>query len=103
MPVMDHLRELRSRVIKVLVIISIGTVLGWIFYPHILDVLKRPYCSLPYQRRFPGNDRDHCNLIFTGPLDGFTIRLKVGFIAALFFTGPLWLYQIWAFVTPGLR
>jgi sec-independent protein translocase protein TatC len=51
--------------------------------------------------RFAGTKK--CELVYYGPLDGFTTRLKVSVIAGAVFTGPLWLYQIWAFITPGLR
>jgi sec-independent protein translocase protein TatC len=102
MSVMDHLRELRRRVVVMIVIIAAGAVLGWIFYEPILTILKHPYCTVPASRRFPPNSTN-CELIFTAPLDGFTTRLKVSVIAGAILTGPLWLYQIWAFITPGLR
>ncbi len=105
MSVLDHLRELRRRVIIAAVLIVAGAVLGWYLYPHTLEFLKRPYCKVPYTFRFPGNDPDpkHCDLIYTGVLDGFTTRLKVSVISGAVFTAPLWLYQVWAFVTPGLK
>jgi sec-independent protein translocase protein TatC len=105
MSVLDHLRELRRRLVIVAVIIVAGAVAGWVFYDPILHFLEEPYCSVPYTKRFPGNDPDpdHCNLIYTGVLDGFTTRLKVAVIAGAVLTGPLWLYQLWAFVTPGLK
>jgi sec-independent protein translocase protein TatC len=103
MPVMDHLRELRQRVIKVLVIVAAGAVFGWIFYGDILDVLKHPYCQVPKKYRATPNGTGDCVLIYHGVLDGFTTRLKVSAIAGAVLTGPFWLYQIWAFITPGLR
>jgi sec-independent protein translocase protein TatC len=65
--------------------------------------MERPYCAVNYRHRFPGIKTKSCNLIYTGVLDGFTTRLKVSVIAGAVFTGPFWLYQIWAFITPGLR
>jgi sec-independent protein translocase protein TatC len=103
MPVLDHLRELRRRIIFVMVIIAAGAVLGWIFYGHILDVLKHPYCEVPKKYRATPNGTGDCVLIYHGVLDGFTTRLKVSAIAGAVLTGPIWLYQIWAFITPGLR
>jgi sec-independent protein translocase protein TatC len=105
MSVIEHLRELRRRLVIMVVIICAGAVVGWYFYEPILDILKHPYCSVPYQNRLGGapGDGDKCKLIFTAPLDGFTTKLKVSFIAGMILTGPLWLYQIWAFITPGLR
>src|SRR5688500_13180169 len=81
MPVMDHLRELRTRIVKMLLIIMVGTVIGFLFYNQILEILKEPYCSLPPEHRYHGSDPTTCPLIFTGPIDGFMIRLKVSFIA----------------------
>jgi sec-independent protein translocase protein TatC len=102
MPVLDHLRELRRRLIIVVLIVMGGAILGWFLYGHILDILRHPYCSVPQQYRFKGSDGG-CVLIYHGVLDGFTTRLKVSAIAGIVLTGPLWLYQIWAFITPGLR
>jgi sec-independent protein translocase protein TatC len=103
MPVLDHLRELRRRVIVVLLIVAVGAVFGWIFYGDLLDVLKHPYCQVPKKYRATPNGTGDCVLIYHGVLDGFTTRLKVSAIAGAVLTGPFWLYQVWAFITPGLR
>src|SRR5579875_182296 len=101
MSVLDHMRELRRRLIWIVLIVAAGAVLGWYLYNPIIHFLEHPYCSVNATHRF-GN-KHNCDLIFFGPLDGFTTRLKVAVIAGAVFTGPLWLYQIWAFITPGLR
>jgi sec-independent protein translocase protein TatC len=103
MPVLDHLREMRNRLIRILLIIGLGGVVGFMLYDPILEFLTSPYCDLPYERRFPGVENDDCRLVFTGALEGFTTRLKVSVIAGAVLTAPFWLYQIWAFVTPGLH
>lgn len=104
MPVLDHLRELRRRLILVVVIVALGSVLGWVIYNPVLDFLREPYCSVPAAHRYQGGaSGSSCPLIFSGVLDGFTARLKVSLITGVVFTAPLWLYQIWAFITPGLR
>jgi sec-independent protein translocase protein TatC len=103
MSVLDHLRELRRRLVAIVLIVAAGALIGWIFYPQILDILKHPYCQLPPSRRYSSNASGDCTLIFTQPLAGFTTRLKVAVIAGAVITSPLWLYQIWAFITPGLR
>lgn len=103
MSVLDHLRELRRRLIVAVVVIAAGAVLGWIFYTPILDFLKHPYCNVPPQYRFVPNSGDQCTLIYHGVLDGFTARLKISVIAGAVLTAPFWLYQIWGFITPGLR
>jgi sec-independent protein translocase protein TatC len=103
MPVLDHLRELRRRLILVLLIIAAGAVLGWFLYGHTIEFLKHPYCSVPEKYRYVPNSSNDCSLIYHGVLEGFTTRLKVSVISGMVFTAPLWLYQIWAFITPGLR
>ena len=105
MSVLDHLRELRRRLIVVLIIVALGAVVGWIVYNPLLEILKQPYCNIPYQHRLGALNQSEaqCKLLFRAPLDGFTIRLKVSVIAGAILTAPLWLYQLWAFVTPGLR
>ena len=56
MSLRDHLSELRSRLIKALLFVALGAIIGWILYPQILDLLKEPYCALPPDRRFnPSN------------------------------------------------
>ena len=104
MSVLDHLRELRRRLILMVLFVAAGAVVGWVVYDPVLHFLEHPYCSVPATHRYHGTgDGQSCQLIYTGVLDGFTTRLKVSVIAGAVFTGPLWLYQIWAFVTPGLR
>jgi sec-independent protein translocase protein TatC len=105
MSVIEHLRELRRRLIVIVIIVCAGAIVAWIFYNPILDFLKHPYCSVPYTHRLGGvkGDGNSCKLLFYGPLDGFTTKLKISFIAGMILTAPLWLYQIWGFVTPGLR
>src|SRR4051812_3006575 len=103
MPVLDHLRELRQRIIKILLLVAVGAVVGWILYPHTLHLLRKPYCAVPDKYRYSPKGVSDCVLIYHGALDGFTTRLKVSLISGAVFTGPFWLYQIWAFITPGLR
>lgn len=105
MSVLDHLRELRRRLIVVMIIVALGAVVGWIVYNPLLEILKQPYCNIPFQHRLGAQNQSEsqCKLLFRAPLDGFTIRLKVSVVAGAILTAPLWLYQLWAFVTPGLR
>jgi sec-independent protein translocase protein TatC len=106
MSLRDHLTELRSRLIKALFFVLIGAIVGYILYPQILDLLKQPYCQLPADRRFNPSGQtgsNECQLAFFGPLDGFVLRLKIGVICGIILSSPFWLYQLWSFVTPGLR
>lgn len=103
MSVLDHLRELRRRLIIALLFVAAGAVVGWLLYDPVIRILQHPYCAVDYHHRFPGNDPKNCDLIYTGVLDGFTTRLKVSFITGTVLSAPFWLYQIWGFITPGLR
>ena len=103
MSLRDHIAELRSRLLKALFFVGLGAIVGWILYPEILDVLKAPYCRLPADQRLQTGLSGECKLIFTAPLDGFVLRLKVGAICGVILAAPFWLYQLWAFVTPGLH
>lgn len=106
MPLVDHLRELRNRIGLALIGIALGAVVAFFWYDNgLLEFLKRPYCELPANLRFPGDlsGNDTCQLLFFDPMGGFLLRLKVSLIAGLVLSAPWWLYQLWKFVTPGLR
>ena len=99
MPLMDHLRELRGRVVKIAIAVLAGAVVGWVFYHQIWDFMQRPYCVAVHycQQNVPGH-----SLVLTGVTDGFYLRMKVSILAGLVITSPIWLHQLWAFVAPGL-
>jgi len=102
MTLIEHLSELRSRLFKAAIFVAAGTVAGWILYSRLLEILKHPYCALPPARRFNSGSGE-CQLVFFSVGDGFMIRLKVAVIAGLVLSAPFWLYQLWAFITPGLK
>lgn len=105
MSLIEHLRELRNRVGWALLGIAIGTIVAFIFYDEILAFLKAPYCDLPVDKRgeLSVNNEGECTLLLLDVLLNLTLRLKVAFIAGLVLSSPWWLYQLWAFVTPGLK
>jgi sec-independent protein translocase protein TatC len=92
MTLVEHLAELRSRIIKVLVAIAVGGVIGFLLYDRVLDVLQDPYCKVS----------ERCTFIVTDPLEGFSIRLKVSAYLGFLFASPVVLWQLWRFITPGL-
>ena len=103
MSLISHLRELRNRLIKAFAFIFVGGVVTFIWYNNgLLDFIKAPYCDLPSDLRFQV-DGQECTLIVTDVLGGFLLRLKVSFIGGIILSSPFWLYQLWAFVTPGLK
>ncbi|WP_017559448.1 twin-arginine translocase subunit TatC [Nocardiopsis baichengensis] len=100
MPLMDHLRELRSRVVKAALFIAVGVVVGFVVFDPVWEALQAPYCRLPAEVRDGG---DGCELIFTGIFDPFFLKFKVAVVVGLLITTPFWLYQLWAFIAPALR
>lgn len=102
MAILDHLKELRRRLAVSLIVIAVGTIAGYFLYQPILTILEKPFCAVDPAYRF-GGSTGQCVLVFSGVLDGFTVRLKIAALAGAVITAPVWLYQLWAFVTPGLK
>jgi sec-independent protein translocase protein TatC len=103
MTLVEHLYELRNRLIKGVIFIIIGGIVAWFFYDNILHVLSKPYCNIPASHRSLPDGSNQCDLVYFSPVDGFFIRIKVTIIAGVVLASPLWLYQLWAFITPGLK
>lgn len=105
MSLIAHLRELRNRIGLALIGIAVATVVAFYFYNPILDFLKAPYCNVDLSIRgtLSTDDNGNCTLLILDVLSNLTLRLKVALIAGLVFSAPWWLYQLWAFITPGLK
>src|SRR3954470_22638667 len=103
MSLIAHLTELRNRIAKALLALLVATVFAFWWYDHGLgEFIRAPYCNLPPHLRF-GGDADGCGLLITDVFGGVFIRLKVAFLAGAVLSAPFWLYQLWAFITPGLK
>ena len=100
MPLMDHLRELRSRVVKAVVIVVLGIVVALVFYHPILRFLAHPYDQIRPDLEAQGIKT---TLALTGVGGALQFQLKIGLIVGLIGTSPLWLWQLWAFVLPALH
>ena len=100
MPLMEHLRELRSRLTKAAIALAAGAVVGYLLYDYVWAFLVEPYCSLPVSQV---NGPDDCSLIVTGPFDAFFVAFKVWLFVGALVSAPFWLYQLWAFVAPALH
>jgi sec-independent protein translocase protein TatC len=99
MPLFDHLRELRNRVVKIALAVLAGAAVSWAFYDRIWAFMQRPYCQAVGYCKV--NVTGH-SLVYVGVTDGFYLHIKVSVIAGIILTSPIWLYQLWAFVAPGL-
>ena len=97
MPLMDHIRELRSRLLKALAAIAVGMGIG--FIPRSTTGSGR---SWSIRSRLAEHQAGNAHLIVIGVFDPFMLRVQVAFFFGLIITCPFWLYQIWAFIAPGL-
>ncbi|QKG19400.1 Sec-independent protein translocase, TatC subunit [Actinomadura verrucosospora] len=98
MPLMEHLRELRNRLIKAILGLVAGGIVAWLLFDPIWKFLQKPYTRIPQKHCLGGE----CDLVVHGIFDGFFVHLKVALIVGAVLSSPVWLYQIWAFVAPGL-
>src|SRR5216117_4507095 len=91
MSFMEHLGELRVRIVRALYALLVGSVPGLYFSQQIVDWLARPVTKLNY------------SLVFTSPAEAFWVQMKVALIVGLFLAAPGILWQVWAFIAPGLH
>lgn len=98
---MEHIRELRNRLLKALLGLAVGVAIGWFLFKQSWNFITAPYCDTSIQG-LTGCGKDGHPLIVTGVFDPFFVRLKVAFVVGLVLSCPVWLYQLWAFIAPGL-
>jgi sec-independent protein translocase protein TatC len=100
MTLIEHIRELRSRLFKASLGIVLGFGVGFYVATPVRHLLSRPYCDLP-------NSRDavtgKCQFVQLGVADVFVLELKIALWIGLIVASPIWLYQLWAFIAPGLH
>jgi sec-independent protein translocase protein TatC len=102
MPLFDHLRELRNRVVKAALALIAGMTVGFIFFDPVWRVIEHPLCSAVIRGHTGCENLGINQLVLNGPLDAFYLRVKVAFIVGIILSSPVWLYQLWAFIAPGL-
>ena len=103
MPLTEHLRELRARVVKMAVALAAGMTAGFIFFGPAWHVIERPLCSAAIRGHSGCRTLGVDQLVLNGPLDAFYLRVKVALIVGVIVSAPVWLYQVWAFTAPGLH
>ncbi|MHB1208626.1 MAG: twin-arginine translocase subunit TatC [Acidimicrobiales bacterium] len=94
MTLSEHLAEARYRFMVSLISVFVFGTVAFIFYPEILKVLQEPYCRATPQ---------HCTFLVTNPLDGLTLRIKIGVFGGFLLSSPIIFWQAWRFITPGLK
>ncbi|MFN8045242.1 MAG: twin-arginine translocase subunit TatC [Dermatophilaceae bacterium] len=97
MPLADHLRELRARIVKSGLALFAAGALGWFLYDPALALLRKPFDD--YAAAHP--DRT-IETTYTGLTSAFSQRLSLAIFLGVIVSSPIWLYQIWAFIMPGL-
>ena len=90
-PLMGHLTELRSRLVKAIAALAVGAVAAFFFREQMLDLLQQPYLKV--------SDRE---LIITGPTEPFSIAMRMSLFGGAVLASPVIAFQAWAFVNPGL-
>ncbi|MDQ3423569.1 MAG: twin-arginine translocase subunit TatC [Actinomycetota bacterium] len=101
MPLVEHLRELRNRLVKSVAAIVAMMVVAWIFYDPLFALLTEPFES-SIEALAAERDID-ATLTLAGPADPFTLQIKIALVGGVVLSSPVWLYQLWAFVVPGLH
>lgn len=97
MPLMEHLRELKRRLAVSAVAILVGTVVGWIYYSDVYRHLSQPFRDYKEQ-----NPDSIVSLNFGNPTAAFSQQVSISIFVGILIASPVWMYQIWAFVMPGL-
>jgi sec-independent protein translocase protein TatC len=100
MSLMEHIRELRNRVVKIVIALLIGSIIGWFLYNRVWGFIEHPYCRLPQPHAAFGSKS--CTLYVTGLFDAFFLKLQISIAVGAILSSPVWFYQLWAFIAPGL-
>lgn len=101
MPLLEHLREFRKRVVRSAFAISLGALIGWFFYNEIITKLAEPVCDLAAAQRLNSNTCG--SLYINGVLGPLNLQIKVALLTGVILSAPIWLYQLWAFIAPALH
>ncbi|MBS2961639.1 twin-arginine translocase subunit TatC [Actinocrinis puniceicyclus] len=104
MPLMEHIRELRSRLIKSALALVVAGIVGFVFYRHIVNILETPICDIKgvHGVGTPNKDCKNGVLVLVGVSAGITLAFKIAMFSGIVLAAPVWMYQMWAFLAPGL-
>ena len=101
MPLIEHLRELRSRLFKSIIVIALATTVTWFFYNDIITQLAKPVCDLKFAQE---TGAESCGALYiSGVLGPLNLQIKVAILSGIILAAPVWLYQLWAFIAPALH
>ena len=101
MPLLEHVREFRKRIIRAAIFIFIFSALGWVYYNQIIATLSAPVCDL---KAAQASGSGQCGALYiSGVLGPLNLQIKVALLSGVIVAAPFWLYQLWAFVAPALH
>ncbi len=101
MALADHFRELRARLLKSVLALVVATIASFFFYPALIDLIVNPYENAV--EMLGGADEANSEIFISGIGGGLMIQLKLCALSGIVISSPVWLYQIWAFLVPGLH
>ena len=103
MTVVEHLTELRLRLIISVLALVVGMIGGWFLYPHVFSLALRPFCDfMKTHSQVALDPKDPCKVVFLTITEPFITKIKVVGFLGLVIALPVILYQLWRFITPGL-
>jgi sec-independent protein translocase protein TatC len=103
MTLMEHVRELRNRLFWASLGLMAGFIVGFIVSKWAFHMLEKPYCALPSSWTVRADGTKTCDFLVLGVGDTLILRLKIALWIGLIIGAPVWLYQLWAFIAPGLH
>jgi sec-independent protein translocase protein TatC len=99
MTLFEHLAELRRRVLICAAAVILTSIAGYFLYNPVLHFMTAPYRAFYHHHKHLISP----NLVISSPAEGFTTRIKVAMYIGIALAAPVWLWQIWRFITPGLK
>ena len=96
MSLSGHLNDLRKRLVRSALAILIGTVASWNYYPDLFAIIRKPFDEIHSQH-------SSAILALQGVTTGFSLQLRIAMAAAVILSSPIWIYQLWRFIAPGLH
>ncbi len=100
MSLMAHLRELQTRLFRAVLAIAAGSAVAWVFYDQLFRFVEAPFSDVVEAAEAQGKA---IVLSVSGVTDAFTLQLHIVVVAGLVISSPIWLYQLWRFLVPGLH